>query len=65
MFKVTNIDNGRTIKTVTIEAPEDADRESLIETAISAAGEERHRLFGWSVCYWPVSENWTVTLNTD
>lgn len=64
-MKVTNVSKGRTVKTVSIEAPEDADRDSLVDTACAAAGETRTSLFGWSVQYWPVSRNWSVDLHTD
>lgn len=64
-MRVTNVSKGRTLKTVSIEAPETADRETLVETAISAANETRESLQGWSVSYWPLSESWTVDLHTD
>lgn len=64
-MRVISVNKGRTLKTVTIEAPKSATKDSLVDFACKSTNENRSSLFGWSVCYWPVSENWTVELHTD
>lgn len=65
MYKAVVTNKGRTVKTVTVEAPENANDNDVLEAALSAAGENRSSLFGWSINYWPVGEVWTVDLHTD
>jgi hypothetical protein len=58
---------GRTYKSVQVQAPFDADRESVIDAALVAARETRGSLFGINVSTSNGDNGfiWHVTLNTD
>lgn len=64
-MKVTHVRKARTMKAVTIDAPQTATKDDLVNVACEAAGEARSSLFGWQATYFVGSENWVVNLYTD
>lgn len=64
-MKVTSVRKARTMKAVTIDAPQTASKDDLVAVACEAAEETRTNLFGWKATYFVGSENWVVELYTD
>ena len=65
MYKAVVTNKGRKVKTVKVAAPADADLDDVFAAALSAAGETRVRLFGWSLTFWESTGDWMVDLDTD
>lgn len=56
-----------TIKSVTVEAPENEDENAVFEFALEALGETRGSIFGHTIRYYddPAEGCWVVKVHTD
>lgn len=63
-MEIENIHKGYGRTSVRVLAVEDYSDAEVAERAMTAAGETRHSLFGWSVTRWD-SNTATVSLYTD
>lgn len=65
MYKAAVQYKGYTTTNVHVQAPEDANTEDVLSSALAAAGETKANIFGWDAQFWPGSGDWTVSLYTD